>query len=166
MMTETITYTLQSLSNGPAGIRETLKIMSAWVRKYKASRDIRELALHLTSDLSQKDYISEVRRLHLFVRNNIRYVKDIRGVETLQTPVQTLRIGAGDCDDKSTLVASLLEALGHPTRFTAVGFAKNTYSHVLVQTRIGEKWINVECTENVGLGWCPPGIKAKMIQHN
>ena len=165
-MTERITYTLHSIPDGIPGIRATLKVMSGLVKTYKSQQPIRELALSLTRDLQQKDYVQEVKRIHAYVRDTIRYVKDIHGVETIQTPVQTLRIGAGDCDDKSTLVASLLESIGHPTRFVAVGFAKNMLSHVLVQTKVANNWINVECTENVPLGWRPPNIKAMMVEHN
>lgn len=165
-MAETISYTLQAIPNGNAGIRVTLKIMAKLVARYKSDQAIRELALSLTRHLHQKDYVSEARALQAYVRDNIRYIKDIRGVETIQTPVQTLRLGAGDCDDKATLVASLLESIGHPTLFLAVGFQKDKVSHVLVQTKIGTRWVCVECTENVPLGWCPPGIKARMIQRN
>lgn len=165
-MRQPVTYTMQEIPNGNAGIRATLKIMSSLVKTAKSAMPIRELALSLTSDLPQKDYVGELKRIHRFVRDNIRYIKDIHGVETIQTPEQTLRLGAGDCDDKSTLVASLLESIGHPTRFLAVGFSSDKVSHVLVQTKIGNKWIAVECTEPVDIGWYPPGIKARMIQHN
>jgi len=165
-MSEPITYNLQTIPDGRAGIRATLKLMSQLVKQYKANPDIRELALRLTSQLPQKNFGGEVKILHQFVREHIRYVKDIRGIETIQTPLQTLRLRAGDCDDKSTLVASLLEAIGHPTRLIAVGFSPGTLSHVLVQTKLGSKWIGVECTEPVELGWMPKHIKSIMVQHN
>ncbi len=55
------------------------------------------------------------KKLHRFVRDNIRYIKDIRDVETVAYPDITLQQGQGDCDDKSVLLASLLESIGHPT---------------------------------------------------
>lgn len=159
-------YQLMSIPEGSQGTRETLKLMSKLVKHYKMSPVVREFALALTNHVLQKDFKGEVIALHAFVRDQIRYVKDIKGVETVQSPVQTLRLGAGDCDDKSVLVASLLEALGHPTRFVAVGFSSSSLSHVLVQTKLGSKWISVECTEPVNLGWFPPRVKNQMIQHN
>lgn len=140
--------------------------MSGLVKKYKSHQLVRELAIQLTNRLNQKNFKGEVGLLHQFVRDKIRYVKDIAGVETLQAPLQTLRIGAGDCDDKSILVAAFLESLGHPTRFVAVGFQRGSYSHVLVQTKLGSKWVSVECTEPVQLGWFPPRVKTVMMQHN
>lgn len=163
---EPINYSLMSIPDGREGIRATLKLMSNLVRQYKGNPDIRELALKLTGQLQQKNFSGEVKAIHAFVREKIRYVKDIRGIETIQTPLQTLRLRAGDCDDKSTLVAALLESIGHPTRLVAVGFSPNQLSHVLVQTKLGSKWVWVECTEPVQLGWMPPRIKSFMVQHN
>lgn len=165
-MMEKVTYTMSQIPNGKAGIRETLKLMSKLVAQYKSHPRVRELAMQITAPLQQKNFVGEACALHAFVRDRIRYVKDIAGVETIQTPIQTLRIKCGDCDDKSTLVASLLESLGHPTRFVAVGFRDNSLSHVFVQTKVGGKWVSVECTEPVSFGWTPPNIKNHMIQHN
>lgn len=160
-------YSLHIIPNGAPGIRETLRVMSSVVKRYKVSPHVRELALKLTRDLPPKKWLSEATRIHNFVRDKIRYIKDVRGVETIQTPVQTLRIGQGDCDDKSVLIASLLESLGHPTRFVAVGFMGNgSYSHVFPQTKIGDKWITLEATEPWPIGRTPANITNKIIYHN
>lgn len=167
-------YTMMAIPDGPAGIRETLKLMSRITKKYKSAPAIRELALRIINDsgISQfapngkKNWMGQVKAIHDFCKTKIGYIKDIAGVETIQTPIQTLRLKQGDCDDKSTLCASLLEAIGHPTRFVAVGFAKGVYSHVYPETKIGDKWLTLECTENWPVGKKPPNIKAAMVQHN
>lgn len=125
--------------------------------------------MQLTNALPQKKWIAEISALHRFVRDQIRYVKDINGVETVHTADAVLRIGSGDCDDKSVLLASLLESIGHPTRFVAVGFQPDHYSHVFVQTRIGKnpgKWLSLETTEPVAIGWEPKGIVSRIVKHN
>jgi len=160
------TYTLQTIPNGKAGTAATLQIMSGLVKTYKKAPAVRELALFLVKNLPQKDWRGEVAAIHSFVKEQIRYTKDINGVETLQTPVQTLRLKAGDCDDKTTLVAALLESIGHPTRLKAVGFSPGHFCHVLPETKIGGKWVTVETTEPVGLGWLPRGLKSAMVRHN
>lgn len=161
------TYQLMGIANGREGTRQTLMIMSDITKAFKKSPAIRELALQLTRNLPQKKWMAEVQAIHAFVRDRVRYVKDIRGVETIQTPVQTLLLGCGDCDDKSTLAASLLEAIGHPTRFKAVGTSPDGgFSHVFTETKIGGRWYSVECTEPVNVGHQLPGIKAVMIHHN
>lgn len=127
---------------------------------------MRETALDLTNGQRQKDWSAEVRALHSFVRDRIRYIRDIRGVETLHTPEKILDQEQGDCDDKSVLLASLLESIGHPTRFVAIGFKPGTFSHVFVETKIGDKWIALETTEPVEMGWRPARIVNSMIINN
>lgn len=158
---------MMGIPSGQAGTKATLKIMRRIIRQYKAALPIRMLAQKLTRYLPQKNYTREVRTLHHFVQNKVRYVKDIRGVETIQTPIQTLKLGSGDCDDKSILVASLLESIGHETRLVACGFRQpKSFSHVFVQTKIGPKWVSVECTEPWTLGKAPPNITTRMIMRN
>lgn len=160
-------YNLKEIPSGVAGIRETLKYMSRLTNSYKKSPVIRELALAIVKDIPPKKWQREVNAIFRYVRDTIRYTKDIRGCETLQTPVQTLKIKQGDCDDQSMLAAALLETIGHPTRFVAVGFTPNSFSHVFVQTKIGNKWITLECTmEKWRLGQTPRNIKNKIIQDN
>lgn len=160
------TATLELIPSGKAGIIETLKIMSRLTKEGKKTLAIRQTALSLVNGANQKDWLEEVSRLFEFVRDRIRYVKDIKDVETLQTPDKTLEFQQGDCDDKSVLLASLLESIGHPTRFIAIGFAPNVYVHVYVETKIGNKWVALETTEPVPLGWSAPGVVAKLIYFN
>lgn len=160
------TYTLQALPNGEAGTRETLNLMGGLVRKYKTAKAIRELALVISLNVPAKNWPREAAAVQTWVRANIRYTKDVSGVETLQSPIQTLRLRQGDCDDHSTLTAALLEAIGHPTRFIAVGFSAGRFNHVLTQTKIGPNWLAVETTENYRLGEMPPNIKNRMYHHN
>lgn len=157
---------LFGIPSGAAGVLATLKIMSALVRRAKKTLPIRQTAAQLVNGYKQKDWISEIKKLHAFVRDEIRYVKDIRGVETLHTPARILEQQYGDCDDKSVLLASLLESIGHPTRFVAIGFRPGNYSHVYVETKVGEKWLSLETTEDVGVGWAPKGIISRMVVHN
>lgn len=157
---------LMGIPAGRDGTFATLKLMRGLVRKYKADLSIRLLAQKITRKLPEKNYTLEAVYIHAFVRDKIRYVKDVNGIETLQTPVNTIKIGSGDCDDKSILVASLLESIGHPTRFIACGFLPDTFSHVFVQTKIGTKWIGVETTEKWPLGRFPPNIVNKLIVRN
>lgn len=167
-MTRTIArpHNLSNIPRGLGGVRATLSMMSKLVNYSKKNPAIREAALNIVRDLPQKDYKNEVVKIHAFVRDHIRYVKDVKGVETLQYPLNTLEIGQGDCDDKSTLAASLLESIGHPTRFIAVGFRPNSCSHVYLQTKIGQKWVGFETTEPVPLGWEPSNVITRLVRHN
>jgi len=161
-----INYTLHDIPTGAQGVRATLRAMRKITHTYKTAPAVRELAMHLTSNLPEKNWSLQAAAVHAFVRDRIRYTRDVRGVETLQTPIQTLRLGQGDCDDKSMLVAALLESIGHPTRFVAVGFTPGTFSHVFPQTKIGGKWVTLETTEAWPMGRGPQKVKSSMIEHN
>lgn len=126
--------------------------MAGLVRKGRENPDVRAQALALVYGLKQKDYINEARRVHAFVRDRIRYVRDPRGVETLHEADQLLRQKTGDCDDKSILAAALLETLGHPTRLVAVGLDRRGYCHVFPEVSIRGRWYPVETTEPWAFG--------------
>jgi transglutaminase-like putative cysteine protease len=160
-----LTAQLFGLDDGAKGTRDTLYLMRALARQYALDPNIRHVAASLVQNLPQKDWSGQVRALHAFVRDRIRYLRDIDGVETIQTPDKTLQLAYGDCDDKSTLLATLLKSIGHPSRFIAVGFkAPDQYQHVYVDTLIGTKWVALETTEPVEMGWSPPRTPlAKMI---
>lgn len=160
------TQTLHSIPDGRAGVGVTLQAMSDKVKAGKADPYIRALAYNLVSRLRSKDWRGEINALFEHVRDNIRYVKDINGIETVADAVQVMKQGQGDCDDKSVLLASMLESIGHPTRFKAVGFKPGELSHVYVETRLGDKWIPLETTENVRMGWKVPGVQSFKLQHN
>lgn len=136
------------------------------VKRGRVSLPIRELAMELVRHVNGKDWSGQVEALHAFVRDNIRYIKDINGVETIATPERTLAYGAGDCDDQVVLLSSLLESIGHPTRFIAIGTQSPfSFNHVFGETKIGSQWVPVETTEPVGVGWKPENILAVMIQN-
>lgn len=119
---------------------------------YKAAPAIYKLARDLTRAIPPKDYLAECIALYNFVRDQIRYVKDILNVETLQTPIQTLKIKTGDCDDKAILLSSLLQSIGHPTRFLVVG-SHGRYYHVLAQVYVNGRWFNADPCEPLPFGF-------------
>lgn len=155
---------LVSVSNGEAGTKVALNAMARYASQYKTDWRIRALALDLVKDLPGKDYMGEVTLIHKFCRDGIRYVRDIRGVETVATPLETLRVMQGDCDDKATLCAALLESLGFETRFCAVGKVPGDWSHVLTQVFIHGKWLSLECTEPVNPGWHPHDYPYQLLK--
>lgn len=120
--------------------------------------EVRNKAVEIVtlSGLLQKDFESEARALLAFVRDQVRYVGDIDGVETLHDPVTILKMRAGDCDDKAILLASLLLAIGgdgiHRPRFVAVSLQPDRFSHVWVQDFVYGKWVDLEPTEPLDYG--------------
>lgn len=158
-----VNVTLSALPDGVRGVRQTLAHMVDLAKKGRADYRIRSRAEKIIRNIRQKNYLEEARAIQAWVRDNIRYTRDVRDVETLSSPDQTLARSQGDCDDKSLLVASLLESIGHQTRFVAVGTAPNDFEHVLAEVNIDGQWIAVETTENVPLGWYPDRMPYRLV---
>lgn len=155
---------LASLPAGRQGIRFTLAAMRRFVDQYKTHPLIRQLSTRLTANLHQKDYQGEAERLFDYVQFRVRYVRDTNGVELLQTPVKTLELASGDCDDKSTLLAAMLESIGFKTRFRAIGIGQGI-CHVLVEVWLNNEWVSCDTTEPDAMGWYPPGIVESEYMH-
>lgn len=161
-------YQLKTIANGDLGTKQTLAFMSKIVRHYKTNQVVRETALSIISHIPEKNFTDEVRYLHAWVRDRIRYVKDVRGVETLQTPVKTLELMQGDCDDQTTLLCALLESIGHKTRMVAVAtHGRKEFSHVFPETKIGNQWVTVECiNKHYSIGQKPDAITRAYTRNN
>lgn len=157
---------LTTIPNGEAGTIATLKKMRQLIRAGKKNPEVRQLAVSIVSHLPSKAYFKEVEALFNWTHGNVRYTRDIRNVETLHTPEQIIRQRSGDCDDMTVLICALLESIGHPTRIVAVAFGSRQFSHVLAQTKIGARWVSLDCTENVPVGWFPPHVTRTAIINN
>lgn len=153
---------LTGIPDGIEGTRATLEIMRRWVKQYRTDPMIRALAESIIQDVPEKDAVAEVDALRAWVRQNIRYTQDVNDVETLKTPTVTAQTGQGDCDDQSTLMATLAESIGYKTRFAAVGFIPDNFEHVFSEVLLGTRWVPAETTENVPLGWYPPGVMTRI----
>jgi transglutaminase-like putative cysteine protease len=132
----------------------------------KASGLIRQQAIEIIRNVPPKKRGEIAHAVWAWVKANIAYIRDTNGMEQIHYPEQVLKQRAGDCDDHSLLLASLLESVGIRTRFKAVGFRPGSISHVYTQAHIGPHWISLETTEPVSMGWQPPGIVEKMIIRN
>jgi transglutaminase-like putative cysteine protease len=158
------TAVLSGIPDGVAGTRATLKAMARLVKQFKKDPSINLLALDLTRGLRSYDSAAEVQALQRFVRDDIRYVMDVDGVETLRTPLVTLEYEAGDCDDKATLLCTLLATIGYACQFIAVGFEPGEFSHVLAAVRLGTRSVPCETIlPNAPVGWYPAGVQNELV---
>jgi len=139
-----VPYQFLTIPSGDAGVAATLKLMVQIVVAYRASPVVRMTAQSLVRDCASRDAVCQVTKLHEFVRDRIKYLADVRNVETIQTPDYTLQLGSGDCDDHSVLLSSLLESIGLQTRITAIAVRGGPFSHVSSQVMLGTRWVNLE----------------------
>lgn len=151
-----------SIPDGLVGVDATLRLMRRLILAGRTDPLVRQFTASLVAPIRpQKQYMAMVRLIHAFVRDRVAYVMDIRDVETLHPAEFILRNRYGDCDDKTILVCAMLESIGLKTKLVAVGAVPNTCSHVYAEVRMGQHWIPLECTEDVPVGWSPPGVKCR-----
>lgn len=151
---------LGTIPSGPSGTVATLRIMRDAARASVRSPDqiVRRKAEELTAGLPPRAWTAEIRALHEYVRDSIRYLRDPVTVERVQTPEETIKNMQGDCDDKATLLAALLDSIGHPAQFVAIGLNGGGFSHVLVETRVGSRMMPLETIIQKEAGWWPDGV--------
>lgn len=157
---------LRAIPEGRAGIAATMDFMVELTRQYRTDLTIRTVAENIVSGVQGKNFYGEAAAIQAWVRDNIRYTMDVDGVETVKNPVLTLYSHSGDCDDMSLLAGALLNSIGHPVRYVAVGTQDaGNLEHVYVETKIGTRWVGVETTEDVELGWTPQPQLARMVRN-
>jgi hypothetical protein len=106
--------------------------------------------------------INEIDAVLDWVKKNIEFRGE--NAETLQSPVVTLRLLAGDCDDHSTLIAAMLRSIGYKVQFKTVAAAASSpgqFSHVyvIVQDKRSGQWKGLDSTVPESYaGWEPPMV--------
>lgn len=130
--------TVTSHAPGMPHVRATIAKMAKLARAGARSYEIRNLATRITRGVPSKDYRGELAALYKWERDNIRYRKDPVELEWVQSPARTVKEGAGDCDDKATLLAALVGSLGHEWYFDTVGPSSTVQKHVAVVVRLDD----------------------------
>ena len=151
-----------TIGHGDRAIRKTILHMQALVAGPEGvgHPEIRVAALEAVrgsvKNLNEIDYVLD------WVKKNVEFRGE--NAETLQSPVVTLQLGAGDCDDHSTLSAALLRSLGYNVRFKTVATSvsdPSQFSHVyvLVQDKRTAEWKALDSTVPRSFaGWEPPMV--------
>lgn len=151
-----------NLAPGDRGIERTVKWMRGLVegREGAPNATVRVTALNIVRDAANNDYQGQIARIFDWVKSNIEFRGEYK--ETLQSPLVTLEVRAGDCDDHSTIVAGLLGALGFKTRFTTVAAdpaAPDAFTHVFCEVfdHSSGQWLAMDTTvAQSTVGWRPP----------
>jgi transglutaminase-like putative cysteine protease len=150
----------------PKGVRGTIAsagLIANLIREGARDFYVRQKAIEIFREAgaAPKDRFGEVCVLFHWVRNNIRYTRDIFRVELLHTPRRMLELRAGDCDDMTILLGAMLMSTGHPVRLVLTGFRPHkphSYSHIYLEANVREKWIALDATMNRPIGWAPPAL--------
>jgi len=156
--------TTGKLPAGDAGIRKTVAIMAQLSQAGALRREVRETAIEVmrNAGTAPHDTLGELAALFAFVRDRVRFTGDIAGVETLQAPHYTLRVMAGDCDDRAVLLVALARSVGIQAtmKFRVIGAnprRPGAFSHVYVVANVRGKEIALDPTyPESRMGWQYP----------
>ena len=148
---------------GQAGTLVTARLIARMIREGAKDFYVRQKAIQIFREFNvpPKERWTEVCALFQWVRQNIRYTRDIFRVELLHTPRRMLELRAGDCDDMTILLGAMLLSTGHPVRLVLAGFRPHKphrYTHIYPEVNVRGKWIALDATMHRPIGWAPPAI--------
>lgn len=152
------------LRDGDPGIARTVQWMRAAVHGTEGAINptVRLTAIDCVRGLDSRDKPGQIAAVLDWVKQNV----DFRGEykELLQTPLVTLQLKAGDCDDHSMLIAAMLKSLGFNTRFTTVAADEddpNQFTHVYCEAfdPSTQDWMALDSTvRDSYAGWRPSKV--------
>lgn len=156
---------VRDIGDGDEAVMKTLQHMKRLARRDAKTPDVGVLAEKIEREAAEhKDparyRIELIKGAFTWVVDNITYQYDHEHVlehhdtdepkntEFLIAPVHLVGIGRGDCDDMSTMLASLLLRLGFKVKFKVIAHRRHAYTHVYVEvlapTDKGERWIPMD----------------------
>lgn len=131
----------KTIRSGMGGNLDTVSAMRQLARARSKDPFVRDFALQILRSYGVRshNYKSEALAIGDYIKNNMRYVRDIDNVERIQDPLLILQDiqagkGAGDCDDMSLIIATLLLSIGAQPYFRTVRYsgAVGPYNHIYV----------------------------------
>jgi hypothetical protein len=159
---------LDQIPQGYLGTERTVEHIKALIQEGAKDFYVRQKAIDILLErrVKPKDYAGEIKALFEWVQQNVRYTKDPFRVEVLHSARRMLELRAGDCDDMTTLLGAMLEAIGHPVRLVLAGpdpLRPLLFSHIYLEAYLKGRWIPMDATMPYPMGWAPVGLVKKVI---
>jgi hypothetical protein len=151
------------LPAGDRGVKMTINAMTsdALGREGAQNGTVRAWALAAVANQPDRDDRAQASAIYEAVKRSIKFRGEYS--ETVQTPLVTLQLAAGDCDDHATLTVALLRSIGIPARFETIAIdASKEFVHVFPLAgirRMGKvvEWMPLDTTvPRAYPGWKAP----------
>jgi len=128
-----------------------------WIRDYisqgKNDVALRNLVLDIVSGCGSRDTSCEIKKIHDWIRKNIKFRRDPVDRELLQWASVTVELQAGDCDDFTILESSMLQTIGIPTRIVLLsGRQDQVWEHIFLEAFNDKDWISLDASMNYEVG--------------
>lgn len=148
------------LLNGDAGVSQTVAKMRELIDQALRDPQIKALANSIVQNVPPHDDMAEATAIYQWVLSNIRFTKDPINKETLFPPSELLQSRAGDCDDFTMLIATLLMAIGINARAITVSAPSedpSQFSHIYPEAQIDGAWVPLDAARpDATFGSAPP----------
>jgi hypothetical protein len=159
---------LAFIPKGYLGTQTTLQHIQKLIRAGAKDFYVRQKAIDILLEkaIKPKNYLGEIKALFEWMQQNIRYTKDPFRVEVLHSARRLLELRAGDCDDMTILLGSLLESIGHPVRLVVTGpdpLRPKLFSHIYLEAFHQGQWIPLDATMPYAMGWEPRTVVKQVI---
>lgn len=154
------------ISQGDLGIDETVEQMKQVILASLGDQTVRVTAEQLIGGVGANNRRDEATAIYLYVRDKVRYTKDPKDLEYIQTPhhlitrIQQQGQAFGDCDDKTVLGLALLKNIGFDVAIRVASYSPvKTFTHVYGLVKIDQTWVPFDATPQWRqLGWEHPGV--------
>lgn len=140
--------TNKEYSNHDKYIDDIVKTMWAIIKDNLTSPNVVATA----KTLKGSDDIQTAYNVFEYVRKIVPYKNDPDGVERLTAPkhlISGTKYGE-DCDGMVMLCVALLLLNGIDCRIKTIAWRKFNYTHVVLDAKINNKWIEIDCTMKNG----------------
>lgn len=158
------------IGGGDSAIRKTILHMQALVLGPEGVGHPSTRVAAIEAARGSVKNLTEIDAVLAWVKRNIEFRGE--NAETLQSPIVTLQLRAGDCDDHSILIAAMMRSLGYNVQFKTVAASRQDptqFSHVYVvaQDKRTGAWKALDSTVPGSFaGWEPPRIyRSKTYAH-
>jgi hypothetical protein len=136
------------LAGGDAGTSRTIAEIRKLVAAGKRDIEINRLAIGIVWPTPQFSETEKAEAIFNWVQQNTRFITMIVNAQTLRTPREILKVGAGDCSNlNAVLIPSMLETIGIPARLVTVAGdaeAPNEFTHVYAEAYVDKQWIPMD----------------------
>jgi hypothetical protein len=169
----TLGYSSVPLLSGDAGVAQTIELMKRLIDEGVKDPVVNRYAIDAlrNSAAQQHDPLSAAQAIFDTVSAQFFFVNDPVGPtgakETLRPPRATLELKAGDCDDFTVLICSLLGTIGMSTRIVTVASDPRDpqqFTHVYPEVEIDGQWVPVDAARpGAQFGLSPERVYRKKI---
>jgi Transglutaminase-like superfamily len=155
------------LPGGDRGVAKTMELIRHLVDSAIKDPFINRTAIQILQRANTPQYNQRAagQTLYDWVHQNIRYVPDPVGKETVRPANVILEVRAGDCDDiNGVLIPALLGTIGITTRGVTIAAAPDSddFSHIYAEALLDGQWVALDAARpNVVFGQAPEFYKRR-----